>query len=180
MSQQNLLPHKVDAFRFSENAIAIQGKLQIQAMPRLSAFLKEASGEVDVEMAFDVDEQGVYFVKGLFSTHLMLQCQRCLELFRYALKGEFLSGLVHTEEEIEQLPKSYDSIIVKEGEDLILQDIIEDELIVNLPIVPMHNLKDCKVKLPLTIESSDTRETRDENPFKVIELLRTKKRNTNE
>jgi uncharacterized protein len=83
-------------------------------------------------------------------------------------------GIVQTEEEAKNLPERYDPLIVKES-DLFLQDVIEDEIIVSLPIVPMHTAKDCKVKLPLVTESETMSEVEKDNPFKVIELLRTKR-----
>jgi uncharacterized metal-binding protein YceD (DUF177 family) len=58
--------------------------------------------------------------------------------------------------------------------ELFIPDVIEDELIVGLPIVPMHDLKDCKVVLPL-IAKSEAISIEKENPFKVIELLREKR-----
>lgn len=177
MSKENLLPQKVDPFRFAENEIHLEGQMLVSHMDRLRASLCNDTGEIQVSILFDVDEQDIHYMRGQYSAHLMLQCQRCMEPFAYHIAGDFLSGIVHTEEEADQLPKGYDPVIVKEGM-LAIQDVIEDELIINLPVVPMHDVKDCKVKLPLSIESAEIAETSKENPFKVIELLRAK-RDTN-
>lgn len=174
MPKENLLPHKVDPFRFAENEIRLEGTLLIKDMHRLAASVNNDTGKVDVKVNFGVDEQGIHFIRGQYVTHLMLQCQRCMEDFGFDMTGHFLLGIVHTEEEADQLPKGYDSIIAKEGE-LIIQDVVEDELIVGLPIVPMHNLQDCKIKLPLALDSTEEVESEKENPFKVIEILRAKR-----
>jgi uncharacterized protein len=173
MPKENLLPSRVDPFRFAENETHLQGKLLIKEMTRLCSNLSNDAGEVVVSMVFGVDEQGISFVQGEYSTHLTVQCQRCMEPLGYDISGNFLSGIVRTEDEAEQLPKGYDSVIAEEGM-LVIQDVIEDELIISLPVVPMHSVSDCKIKLPFAIDSGEMTESSKETPFKVIELLRHK------
>lgn len=171
---KDILPNKVDPFRFAENAVRLDGTIPLTEMQRLSSSLSSTEGNVLADVEFGIDEQGIRFMRGQFSARLMLQCQRCLEPFAYDITGHFLSGIVHTTVEADQLPKSYDALIAKDGI-LHILDVIEDELIISLPIVPMHHLKDCKVKLPLVLDAGQ--EADKENPFKVIELLRSKKHN---
>jgi len=171
MHKENL-PQKVDPFRFAENKFNLQGSLTLKDMHRLSASLSSDEGEADVSLAFGVDEQKIRFVRGQVKTCLVLQCQRCLELFNYEINNAFILGFVHSEEDIEALPESYDPVVVKDNE-FFIADLIEEELLVSLPIVPMHPVKDCKVKLPFSGSTSITVEK--ENPFKVIESLRTKR-----
>lgn len=171
MLKENTLPIQVDAFRFAESDARLQGTLLIKDMQRLIPNLYSNEGQAQIQMEFGVDKQGIRFLRGRYTAGLMLQCQRCLESFAYETEGNFLSGMVRAEEEAVQLPKGYDPLIAKEGM-LTLQDVFEDELIVNLPIVPMHSETDCKVKLPLTIETNEKVEESKENPFKVIEFLK--------
>lgn len=177
MSEKEL-PHKVDAYRFADNEIALQGTLKVRDMQRLAGYLADDTGNINVNITFGRDEQKIRFMRGEFEAHVTLQCQRCLEPFEYPILGRILLGMVESEEEVNHLPKGYDSVFIKEGM-LIIPEVIEDELIVSLPLVPMHPLVDCKVKLPLEIGSEKREESEKENPFKVIELLRSK-RNSNE
>lgn len=167
------LPLKIDPFRFADNATRLHGFLSIEKMQRLSESLAADKGDVEVDIAFGVDEQGHRFLKGNLTTHLILQCQRCMESFDYEIIDDFLWGIVQTEEEASKLPNNYDPLVIK-GVDFYIQDLIEDELIVSLPIVPMHEPEVCKVKLPLIAESDTLAGVEKDNPFKVIELLRTK------
>ena len=154
MLKEIILPVQVDAYRFADNATRLQGTMFVKEMKRLSSSLYAEDGEAHVEMEFGVDKQGIRFLRGQFSACLMLQCQRCLESFDFEVKGHFLSGIVRTEEEAADLPKGYDPLIAHEGM-LTLQDLFEDELIVSLPIVPMHSTTDCKMALPLIIETDE-------------------------
>lgn len=165
------LPLKVDPFRFADNATRLYGSLPVKNMTRLTSSLLSDEGEVQVNIDFGIDEQGLRYARGHLSTHLALQCQRCMESFNYEIIDDFLLGIVQTEEEAEELPERYDPLIATEP-DLLIQDVVEDELIVSLPIVPMHSENDCKVHLPLQAESETASGIEKENPFKVIELLR--------
>lgn len=171
MLKENTLPVQVDPFRFANNAICLQGPLYIKDMQRLVSGLYTSDGAIRVSMEFGVDRQGIHFLRGQITACLTLQCQRCLEPFSQEIESSFLSGVVRSAEEANQLPKGYDQLIVKEGM-LAIQDVVEDELIINLPVVPMHKVNDCKVKLPLEIETNEKVEVGKENPFKVIEFLK--------
>jgi uncharacterized protein len=172
MSEENI-PEKVDPFRFADNAIRLQGSLRIKDMPRLCESLHDDTGEIGVNIEFGKNEQGIRFVTGQLSGALHLQCQRCMEPLEYPVANKIWLAIVHTEEEAEKLPQGYDPVIAND-DILVIRDMVEDELIVSLPVVPMHSHKDCKVTLPLIIESEQTVEMEKENPFKVIEFLRAK------
>jgi uncharacterized protein len=173
MSEENI-PQKVDPFRFADNALRFKGILSVKNMRRLCESLYQETGDVRVNIEFGKDEQGVPFLKGELSSVLTLQCQRCMEPLPYEMIHKMVLGIAHTEEEAETLPKGYDPIVAND-DILIIQDMVEDELIVSLPVVPMHNPKDCKVTLPLILESEPVAQTEKENPFKVIEILRVKR-----
>jgi len=174
MSHNNL-PFKVDPFRFADHAISLQGKMLVKDMHRLRSGLSHDAGEVEVHLQFGVDEQGIRFLQGDYEVALVLECQRCLGMLHYLAKGQFLLGIVEGDEEAAKLPESYDPVIAKGGI-LVLQDVIEDELIVSLPLVPMHASSECRVKFPLSIDSQEELdEKKADNPFKVIESLRSKR-----
>lgn len=172
MSKENI-PKTIDPFRFADHAFHLRGLLPIEEMSRLGDSLHSKEGEVLVDIQFGVDEQDVRYMQGTYSTQLVLQCKRCMEPYVIEMTGEFMSGLVATFDAADQLPTGYDPIIVNDGI-LAIADVIEDELILNLPVVPMHPADDCKVKLPLILNKDPVSEDERENPFKVIELLRSK------
>lgn len=168
--QKDHLPLKIDPFRFAEHALRLSGFLRLEELTRVAPSLSSSEGVVEVELAFGVDEQEIRFVRGQLTTCLILQCQRCLEPFKYAIINDFVLGIVHAEDEAEQLPKRYEPLVAMSGE-LFLKDLVEEELLVSLPLVPMHPAAECKVQLPLVAEMEN------EHPFKAITVLRTKREN---
>ena len=172
MSEENI-PQKIDPFRFAENGLRIKGVLSVKNMNRLCESLYNDSGKVDINIEFGKDEQKVSFLKGNISCILQLQCQRCMEPYSFEVSNKIKLAIVHTEEEAEKLSKGYDTIVAND-DILIIQDVIEDELIINLPVVPRHPLKECK-GLPVIESAEPVVKEEKENPFKVIEFLRKKR-----
>ena len=170
---EKLIPEHIDPFRFAELGLSISGTAHVADMQRLSNIVLSNADTVTVDLQWGVDEQGTTFLKGNLKTQLTLQCQRCMEPFKYEIIGNFLFGLVQTEKEAEKLPERFDPLVVEES--LVISDLIEEELIVSLPIVPMHNMENCKVALPFVSGKDLKFETEKDNPFKVIELLRSKR-----
>ncbi len=171
-----IIPERINPFRFAEARASMHGVLLIKDMQRLRSSLAEDSGQVDVKIQFGTDEEGVCYLQGHIQTELVLQCQRCMKPFSYAIIGDFLSGVVQGDVEAKQLSEVYDPVFVEDNM-LSIQDIVEDELIISVPIVPMHDPKECEVQLPKVVANKALEGDEDNNPFKVIEILRSKNRN---
>ncbi len=174
---KDTIPIKVDPIRFAENAVHLQGSLFLKDMPRLCSSLQSEDGVVEIDIHFGVDEQKVKFLKGHIATKLLLQCQRCMGSYEYDVTDDFALGILTSEKEIEALPSSYEPVIVSDGS-LSISELIEDELMMSLPIVAMHETTHCKVKLPWVAQSGSAIEEEKESPFKVIEILRSKRNST--
>jgi uncharacterized protein len=68
---------------------------------------------------------------------LVMRCERCLEPVTQSIKSDFRFGLVSSEDEAGLLPREFEPLLV-EGSELSLVDLLEDELLLSLPIVARH------------------------------------------
>lgn len=73
---------------------------------------------------------------------LKLRCQRCLERLDYQVDANVLSAFVSGIDEERRLPQRYDPLLVS---DIPIRpaDLIEDELLLALPQIPMHERDLC-------------------------------------
>ena len=55
---------------------------------------------------------------------------------------------------------------------LVVQDMIEDELILRLPLVPRHPIEGCAVKSPTIDVGWSAAGQEEENPFQVLKRLK--------
>ncbi|MGE0081626.1 MAG: YceD family protein [Thiohalomonadaceae bacterium] len=165
------MPDRIDPVRLAEGRRVLQGELPVAAMPRLAAMLTDDRGSVGVDIACGVDEEGIRYLRGTLDAEVSILCQRCLEDFRLPLHIRFALGVVAHESLAERLPDHYEPLVVGE-EPIFLRDIVEDELILSLPIVPKHPEGQCPAGKG---GDENPEETRRDNPFAALKVLKTKK-----
>lgn len=173
--QQRRLPHQIDPFRLAEAGAQLSGNLPLRQFQRLRQILADDAGEIAVELNFEVDELGVPVVLGNISASLALTCQRCLEAFAFPVNQEIALAWVRTTQEADKLPLRYEPYLVEETP-VILNDVIEDELLLALPQIPMHEEAQCPASKLLKQANTATNEPEhNDNPFSVLEKLKSEK-----
>src|SRR3990167_4414626 len=165
------IPEYIDPFRYAEQALQLSGVVNLADMNRLQPMINPSKEWVVVELYFGIDEQGLTFLQGHLQARLGLQCQRCMEPYNYEIITDFVLGIVNTDDEAKDLPECYEPVLTKEGH-LALRELIEDEIILNLPTIPKHERQNCKIALPVT--DSEVEEGKVKSPFQVLELLKHK------
>src|SRR3990167_9606650 len=137
MSKKSIPTH-IDPFRFAELSLNVEGSLCIADMTRLGVNVVPDDSIVTVNLQFGLDDQGITYLIGNLKTALTLLCQRCMKPFTYEIISKFELGIVKTLDEANALSANYEPAIAKEGM-LALKELIEDEIILNLPLVPRHD-----------------------------------------
>jgi uncharacterized protein len=130
------LPDVIDAWRAVAGQRQFRGELPIAAMPRLAECLAGDQGSVRYALEFGRDALGVAFVALEAEGALRLICQRSLEAFDWTVALSVRLGLIGKEHEESALPPGYEPLLTATGE-LHPVEIIEDELILALPTVPL-------------------------------------------
>jgi len=165
----NHFPEQISPYQWATNHTSIERSLPVSRFERAQSMLMDQQGEVKVELQFGVDEPNTAFLSGELTATVNLQCQRCMEAVPTSIKSQFKIGLVHSEEEGERLSGEYDPLVADER-DFSLLELIEDELILAIPIVTSHPKEACDAAHFLQ-DSTIIKEKR-ENPFQVLEQLK--------
>jgi uncharacterized protein len=173
MHQQ--LPKEIDPFRLASNGLRLEGNLSLAIMPRLSATIVDSQGDVEVNLKFDVDETGTPYMKGNIKTTLPLTCERCLQTMQYNVDTALSVGFIRHERQAEHLAESYEPWLIEGDKPVALSSIVEDELLLAIPIVPKHE----HACLPEDLwQSGDEiiggEEEKSESPFAVLAALKKK------
>ena len=85
-----------------------------------------------------------------------LECQRCLEVYEEKLNTSSVFVLKNTQEEVDNFPldnDDEDALLNSHHFDLI--ELLEDEILLNLPLIPKHSIEDCQPKDILLVGLSD-------------------------
>ncbi|MFA0811464.1 YceD family protein [Microbulbifer epialgicus] len=168
---KSVLPKSVDARKLVQREQYLDGVLPLESLDRLRTAVESVNGEIVSELQFGRDLQGHLTVSGKVSCTVELLCQRCLHPVREQIEAQFCWGVVWSEEQGKALPKDLDPVI-QESDELDLHQILEDEILLNLPMVAYHD-KECVSRESFHIGEVETEagEQR-ENPFKVLEQLK--------
>ena len=123
--------------RAAETEAAYAGSVSLDSFPRLREILVVREGEAHYDLAFRRDDEGYVVAAGSVHAVLGLECQRCLRPMRYQLDADISLALVKGLDEARELPDEYDPLMLDER--LIRsRDLIEDELLLGIPQIPMH------------------------------------------
>lgn len=130
------LPVHVDPVSLAEKGRAIEGHVPVEAFRRLAGWLHASEGALEVSLRFGRDDAGRHVVQGRIRGALELLCQRCLAPYRLPVDLEPVLMLVTSEAAADALPGELDALVVDARRSVHTVDMIEDELILALPLVP--------------------------------------------
>lgn len=114
--------------------------LPVTALPRLAASLAGNDGVVRATVDF-ARVDGVPRLHVGADVEVTLICQRCLQPMQLLLEGESQVALVENLAQADALPEDVEPVWV-ESRKVDLRDVVEEELLLALPLVPMHEADD--------------------------------------
>jgi uncharacterized protein len=119
------------------------GELKLSKLTRLVGMLHSDAGSVRASLRFSQRRDGWLEVELEYATAVELTCQRCLEPFRQELGGRVNVVLADARSMPETVPEGKEPFELTDG-GLSPAQLIEDELIVSIPLAPKHErLEDC-------------------------------------
>ncbi len=131
------MPERGDPLQLAELGRTYEGQVEIASLGRLRGLLAGEEGLVRYRLHFDRDGRNRAFVEGWLEARLPLACQRCLESFELALERDWRVILLAEAAEERLLDEGEDARVVTD-EGMPLAELVEDELILALPLVPRH------------------------------------------
>ena len=161
----------IDSLDFASNRREISGKMPISELKRLQDMLETSQGVLQYTVQGGVDKQGIHFLDVRVAGQCRLRCQRCLEGFDYSVRLD-TRLLLRDQDSLDELDsdaagaaeEEFDSILADKHLDVL--DLLEDEILLSLPIAPKHALGTCQ---------ATDRENMQEaviNPFAVLAELK--------
>lgn len=118
-----------------------KGRLPLASMTRLCDALVDDEGDVEYSLEFDRDALQVPYVELRIDARLPLLCQRSLQRFVLPVQVSQRLGLLRAGKDVEAdeaaLPEGYEALQVAEDGELRPAELVEDELILAVPVVPL-------------------------------------------
>ncbi len=115
-------------------------RLLLAELPRLSSGLATDAGVVDATIGFGRLD-GLPLLAVHATTDVELVCKRCLQTVGLRLDGRSRVALVESMQEADRLPTDVEPVWI-EGRRVDLAALVEEELLLALPLVPRHERDD--------------------------------------
>ena len=167
---KSMLPKQVDPRRLAEQKSQFDELVQVHELSRLVNAVHRADSAVEVHLVFTVDPQYRTRLQGRVKTQVQLLCQRCVDVFDLELDQELDLIVVRDSEHARRIPKDKDAW--EAGQSANLYELIEDELLLALPVVASHPMGECQApKFPGYEETPEPLVGR-QRPFEILKKLR--------
>ena len=139
MSEQSYsrVPEAVDAWRMVAARREFEGRIPLATMVRLRDSLLQPEGDARYVLAFGIDALKVSFAELRIEAELPLECQSSLQRFLLPVQLVQRLGLIRDEADEAALPPEYEALLVEADGMLKPAELVEDELILALPVVPV-------------------------------------------
>jgi uncharacterized protein len=130
-----LQPAAIDGLAFARGAAALEGRLGLESLPRLAQ--SGCSGAVvDFVLKGEINERGRPGLRLVVDGSVRLQCQRCLDGLDLPLHLEAQLEFAASDAEIAAADDDIDRVLV--GREMSVAALVEDEVLLALPMVPKH------------------------------------------
>jgi uncharacterized protein len=140
------LEDPLDVGQLAAQRTRLDREFPIDGFARLRDSLARPDGRAAVQFRFHA--AGAYpALEGAVRAKAWLVCQRCLQQFEAALESPVRVAFVGRDAEAGRVPDEYDAVTAPGGR-IQLAEFVEDELLLALPLVPMHATPaECALKL---------------------------------
>ncbi len=160
-------PEIVDPWRVSEQKQTFSGSVRLGDLPRLSPLLSRHEGTAEYQFVFSRDQYRRPLIEGHVEATLWQTCQRCLAEMPLKVDSKFSLVVVQGYDEAGQLDEALEPLLAEEG-NVSLLELVEDELLLGLPVVALHEQCDAPAYDDEEISVEEPRE----NPFAALKRLK--------
>ena len=167
MEKAKKLPKKINFFNFAKKEVKLNGDYKISELSRLSEIASNENDNVEVGLAFHLENGKIPCVKGIIKLKLVLDCQRCLDDLKMDLRVTFGIAFTRIEAHTDSLDDKFEIYLIGEEEELDTKNLITDEILLSIPMAPSHDF-DCGLKT----DKGDIVEEVREHPFDALKNIK--------
>lgn len=160
----------IDPFQLAHSGKRLNGVISSKDMVRFAPLLAQAESTITVDLTFGLGENRIPYIKGHIEGELIVVCQRCLKKMNQLVSADVYLGLVKNKDQMDRLPDQYDPLLV-EDVPVSLWEIVEDELLLALPQVALHEDESCNDSARQFTHTEEVVEEKP-NPFAVLKDLK--------
>lgn len=132
-----------DSLQFAKSGESLSGRLRIEELPRLSDSLRPDDVAVQYRLV-GVVASGRPALRLKVDATVWLTCQRCMTMYPEVLSLDSVLPIARNEAELERwesIDPLLDALVADPELDVAV--LVEDEILLSIPLVPMHPEGEC-------------------------------------
>lgn len=169
-------PQSIVLDKWEDAGFSWEGEITPTLFPRLLELIDKAHRETPINLSCKLEKRdNIIWLSMSFDGALWVACQRCLQPLDIELDYEANLALLYNETQSSLLDDEIDYVLLDEVINtqqhqrlLPLAELIEDELLLNVPLSAKH--EDCEMMVEQVGEVPEDEES--ENPFAVLAGLK--------
>lgn len=156
----------IDSLDFARNGQKISGEVPVAELSRLLDVLENPQGILSYTVHGGLDKQGHHWLDVSVVGQCQLLCQRCLKNLDYPMRldSRLLLRDQASLDALDDDEEEFDSVLADARLDVL--DLLEEEILLSLPIAPKHELGACQA-----VDGDNVRKE-EKNPFAVLANLK--------
>lgn len=161
-------PLIIDSAEFARERQSLTGEIELRDLSRVLDSLQSQDGTIRYELHGRVDRLERPVLQLKVSGTVVLLCQRCMLPFDFAIDSDSILTLFGNEADIDAAAEQDDELdgIVARHDQAVV-DLIEDEILLALPLAPKHDVCASEGKTDAAAGKP--------NPFAVLQQLKVNK-----
>lgn len=172
---KSAIPSYVDTRKVFLQEGNLVGTIDFDRMKRFEECILNNEGNVQVELEFSTNKSKQRVIIGKLIASAPVACQRCLEAVQIELEDSFTLALIRQESDIAKLEDKLDPWICEDHK-LDVAALIEEQMLLCLPIVSTHDDKNCLANLGYDKQKiaalSGAVSDSSKNPFAILKTLK--------
>lgn len=158
----------INSLEFALTAQSLQGEIPLDQLSRLHDVLMSREGSIRYHLRGGKSTLGKPMLSCAIEGDLALCCQRCLSRMDYHVDTQSVLEIVISEPELTADDDDVWSDKILASEQLDVVAVIEEELLLSLPIAPMHDTPACHAP------RENAGLPREKSPFAALSAIKTK------
>jgi uncharacterized protein len=131
----------LDIGPLAEARARVDFSIPLKEFPRVQPLLAATDGEARGQLEFSREDRFAVAEVSV-AADVTLLCQRCLSPLKWPVESRGRAALVATAAEGERVPAALETVLAPEYR-ISLRDLVEEELLLALPLVPRHENDQC-------------------------------------
>ncbi|WNO61167.1 23S rRNA accumulation protein YceD [Rheinheimera sp. MMS21-TC3] len=174
--QKVKMPVTLNLVKAAQKRSEYEGYYASETLTRLNESLLTSQEHVAVRIECGTDQQGLTVLQGSASCEVSVSCERCGQPMAVSLDCNFAYTPIKSDDEadLENIPECYDVIEKDDHGEINLRQLVEDELILTLPLFPTHDEALCAIKSADMSFGDLGQEAEKPNPFAILQELKKK------